>query len=173
MKSVRLALALAGVAMVMSACASTTMTRFATKPLARITDRKVTMAVIADVLVSNGFTVVAIDEKRGLLSSDWRPYDDQADVGLNVLTNSMHTREVSLSFHVSANEYEMFPKIKLKSSTVNEPGNSKETIVYVRKGSTEERIVAEIAEQINKRLGEPNNIEWVDRLDLSGQDTPN
>ena len=171
MKSPRLPLALAAVAIVMSACASTT--RFATKPLSRITDSKVTMAAIADVLISNGFTVVAMDEKRGLISSDWHPYDDRADVGLNVLTGSIHTREVSLSFHVSANQYEMFPKIKLKSSTGNEPGNSKETIAYVRKGSTEERIVAGIAEQINKRLGEPSDIEWVDRLDLSGQDARN
>ena len=154
----------------MSGCATTRVTRYATQPLSNIVDGKDIVAIIDDVLVKNGFKVVSIDEKRGFISSDWRPYEDRDDTGLNILTNTVHSREISLSFYVSANKYEIMPKIKLKSSTKNDSGGSKEDIVYVRKSSTEEKIVVKVVEEVNKRLREPNSIQWVDRLDLSGQD---
>ena len=73
-----------------------------------------------------------------------------------------------IGFHISANEYEIMPKVKLKSSKTNR--SDEEHIEYVRKGSTEESIVIRIVEEVNKQIGEPNKIQWVDRIDLSGQD---
>jgi len=161
-------LVLSCLAVVMWGCATTAVTRLATQPLSKIVGKKYMIAAITNVLTINGFNVAAVDEKQGTISSDWRAYADSADTGLNVLTNTVHSREIMIGFHISANEYEIMPKVKLKSSKTN--GSDEEHIEYVRKGSTEESIVIKITEEVNKQINEPSNIQWVDRIDLSGQD---
>ena len=127
------------------------------------------MAAITHVLTGNGFRVAAVDEKQGTVRSEWRPYADSDDTGLNLLTGTLHSREIMLAFRISANEYTILPKVKLKTATSNGP--TQEDIRYVRKGSAEERIVTQIVDEINKQINEPSNIQWVDRIDLSGQDS--
>ncbi len=148
-------------------CATTAATRVATQPLSNPLSKSYVVAAITRVLTSNGFGVAAVDEKQGTVRSEWRTYADSDDAGLNLLTSTVHSRELLLSFRVSVNEYTIMPRVKLKAAEPN--GSTREDIKYVRKDSTEESVVMKIVEEINKQINEPNNIQWISRIDLSSE----
>jgi hypothetical protein len=184
MKTVRRAIGSLFVALVMFGCATTIVTRVVIQPLSNISDRKDLMDAITYVLTNNGFNVAFINEKYGLVNSDWRPIQSGADTAASVLSAlgsamssgpssySTYSRDMMISFQILDNEYHIIPKLKRKSSSTSIFGGSnRENVEYPTSDSDEGKLVTKIVREINDLVHVPDDIQWEEKVVSVGEDS--
>ena len=174
--SVALSLALVG-------CTSTIVTRVVIQPVQDSSDMKSMMDAVTYVLTNNGFDVAFINEKYGLINSDWRPIQSSADTAASVLSivgsamsrgpssYSTYSRDMMISFQLFSNEYHVIPKLKRKSNTTSFYGGSiRENIEYPTADSNEGKLVTKIITEINRLLSIPDDINWEEKVVTVGEE---
>ena len=166
LRNILVAFALAGTG---SSCTTTITTRVVIQPLQETVDTKAMTDAITYVLTNNGFDVAFINEKYGLINTNWRPIQSSADTAASVLSAlgsalsrgpssySTYSRDMMISFQLFANEYHVIPKLKRKTSTTGMfGGSSQEDVEYPPPESNEGKLVIKIITEINDLLKIPS-----------------
>jgi len=153
------------------------------QPVQETMDTKAMTDAITYVLTNNGFDVAFINEKYGLINTNWRPIQSSADTAASVLSvlgsalsrgpssYSTYSRDMMISFQLFANEYHVVPKLKRKTSTTGTfGGSSQEDVEYPPPESNEGKLVIKIITEINDLLKIPNDMHWQEKVITVGQE---
>ncbi len=183
MRALRNILLVPGLVSVLSVCTTTIVTRVVIQPLQDVNDTKQMIDAVTYVLTNNGFDVAFINEKYGLINSDWRPIESSADTAASVLSvvgsamsrgpssYNTYSRDMMISFQLFANEYRVIPKLKRKTNTTSFfGGSSRENVEYPTQDSNEGKLVRKIVSEINGVIGIPNNIRWEEKVVTVGEE---
>jgi hypothetical protein len=183
MKALRKLLFLVALLLTLAGCATTIVTRVVIQPVQDMTDTKSMIDAITYVLTNNGFDVAFINEKYGLINSDWRPIQSTADTAASVISilgsamskgpssYSTYSRDMMISFQIFANEYHVIPKLKRKTNTTSFYGGSnREDVEYPTADSNEGKLVTKIISEINRLLRVPDDIQWEEKVVRVGEE---
>ena len=183
MKTMRRLLFTAALLAILAACTTTITTRVAIQPVPETTQTKSMIDAITYVLENNGFGVALINEKYGLVNSDWRPIQSTADTAASVLSAvgsamsksgssyNTYSRDMMISFQLFTTEYRVIPKLKRKTSTTGLFGGStREEVEYPAADSNEGKLVTKIAGELNRLLGVPDEIRWKEKVIHVGEE---
>lgn len=170
--------------MAVLACTTTITTRLVIQPVQDATNMKSMTDAITYVLTNNGFDVAFINEKYGLINTNWRPIQSSADTAASVLSivgaamsrgpssYSTFSRDMMISFQLFANEYHVIPKLKHRTNTIGlYGGSSREDVQYPTPDSSEGKLVTKIIGEINGLLKIPDDMQWEEKVITVGQDS--
>jgi hypothetical protein len=170
-------------AAILAGCTTTITTRVVIQRVQDMTDMKSMTDAITYVLTNNGFDVAFINEKYGLINSDWRPIQSSADTAASVLSivgsamsrgpssYSTYSRDMMISFQMFANEYHVIPKLRRKTNTTGfYGGSSRENVEYPTADSNEGKLVTKIVSEINSLLKVADDIQWEEKVVTVGEE---
>jgi len=173
----------AALLVILAACTTTIVTRVVIQPVPQATETKSMIDAITYVLENNGFGVAFINEKYGLVNSDWRPIQSSADTAASVLSAvgsamsksgssyNTYSRDMMISFQLFTTEYRAIPKLKRKTSTTGFfSGSTREDVEYPAADSHEGRLVTKIVGELNHILGVPDEIRWEEKVIHVGEE---
>ena len=183
MKAPKNVLIVSALAAIVFSCTTTITTRVVIQPVQESMDTKAMTDAITYVLTNNGFDVAFINEKYGLINTDWRPIQSSADTAASVLSvlgsamssgpssYSTYSRDMMISFQLFANEYHVIPKLKRKTNTTGVfGGSSREDVEYPPPESNEGKLVIKIITEVNDLLKIPNDMQWQEKVITVGQE---
>lgn len=167
----------------LAGCATTIVTRVVVQPVQEATDTKSIIDAITYVLTNNGFDVAFINEKYGIIKSDWRPIQSTADTAASVLSivgsaiskgpssYSTYSRDMMISFQLFTSEYHVIPKMKRKTNTTSfYGGSSRENVEYPEADSNEGKLAIKILREINRLLNVSDDIQWREKVVRVGEE---
>jgi uncharacterized lipoprotein len=134
---------------------------------------------VSYVLIENGFDIKMINETYGIISMEWRPVKSGADTAATILSafdssGSMtsYSRALMVQIQMTDTGYVLAPKLKRMSTTTSGFGrSSQENVDYPTPESHEGKLATKIVEEINIKLGLPNNYMWQEKVIEIGKDS--
>jgi len=167
----------------LTGCTTTIVTRVVIQSVQESSDTKSIIDAITYVLTNNGFDVAFINEKYGIIKSDWRPIQSTADTAASVLSivgsamskgpssYSTYSRDMMISFQLFTIEYHVIPKLKRRTNTTSfYGGSSREDVEYPAADSNEGKLVTKIVKEINHLLGVSDDIQWREKVVHVGEE---
>jgi hypothetical protein len=143
--------------LVLSSCATTITTRMVMQKYYQKLDNKEILNAITYVLVNNGFDIALMNEKYGLVNTNYRTVVSGTDTALSVVSalasamsrgpSSYNTfgRELMISIQITEDGYKVIPKVMHVSKTTSMfSTSSNNSVEYPTKDSPEGLLVNKI-----------------------------
>lgn len=164
---------------VLFGCVTSITTRMINQPVANPIETKDFFDTVSYVLIENGFDIKMLNETYGIISTDWRTVRSGSDTAATILSalsssSSMtsYSRAFMIQIQMTDTGYILTPKLKRMSTTTSGfGGSSQENVDYPKQDSAEGKLATKIVEEINLKLGLPNNYVWQEKVIEIGQES--
>ena len=164
---------------VLFGCVTAITTRMINQPIADPIETKNFLDIVSFVLIENGFDIKMLNETYGIISTEWRSVKSGADTAATILSaldssSSMtsYSRALMIQIQMTEAGYILTPKLKRMSTTTSGfGGSSREQVDYPTPESPEGKLAVRIVEEINLKLGLPNNYIWEEKVIEIGQES--